>query len=136
MPLVTKTGFAALPDPAVITPDELGDASGDALAVAVPNDTDPVTLVPSFNRVERIVIAFPSSADGRGFSLAQRLRRLGFTGTLHASGHVIADQYPHALACGFDAVEINDELAARQPYEQWAAAAANVPPPYRAKRAG
>ena len=49
-------------------------------------------------------------------------------------GHVVADQYAHALACGFDGVEIDDALAARQPFEQWQAAASKVLPPYRAKR--
>jgi len=82
-----------------------------------------------------ISIDFPSFADGRGFSIAQRLRRLGFDGELRARGHVIADQYPHALACGFNTVEIDDTMAERQPYEQWQAATKKVLPPYRLKAA-
>ena len=68
-------------------------------------------------------IAFPSFADGRGFTLARRLRDLGYEGRLRASGHVIADQYAMARRAGFDEVEIGADLAARQPEEQWLARA-------------
>ena len=66
-------------------------------------------------------IDFPSFADGRGFTLGAELRRLGFAGRLRARGHVIADQYAMARRAGFDEVEISDDLAARQPEDQWLA---------------
>jgi len=69
--------------------------------------------------VAAIRVAFPSFADGRGFTLAARLRRMGFAGRLRAQGHVVADQYAMARRAGFDEVEIDDALAARQPAEQW-----------------
>ena len=62
---------------------------------------------------------FPSFSDGRGFTIARVLRRRGFNGKLRARGHVIADQYAMARRSGFDEVEISDDLAARQPAEQW-----------------
>ncbi|MEO9787281.1 MAG: DUF934 domain-containing protein, partial [Aurantimonas coralicida] len=58
-------------------------------------------------------------SDGRGFSLAKRLRRAGFEGTLRASGPLIADQFADALACGFDEVELPETMANRQPVQQW-----------------
>jgi len=67
--------------------------------------------------------AFPSSADGRGFTIAKRLRLMGYQGRLRAHGHVIADQYAMARRAGFDEVEIPDDLAARQPQNQWLARA-------------
>lgn len=70
-----------------------------------------------------IRVAFPSFADGRGFTIAGQLRRMGFSGRLRAAGHVIADQYAMARRAGFDEVEISGELAARQPEEQWLARA-------------
>ena len=73
-------------------------------------------------RLALIAIAFTGFADGRGFSLARLLRRAGFTGELRASGRLIADQYAHALGCGFDTVEIPDDIAARQDVAQWQAA--------------
>jgi len=66
-----------------------------------------------------IRIAFPTFSDGRGFTLAARLRRMGFAGRLRAQGHIIADQYAMARRSGFDEVEISAELAARQPEAQW-----------------
>ena len=68
-----------------------------------------------------IRIDFPTSADGRGFTLAAMLRRAGFTGRLRARGHILADQYAMARRAGFDEVEINHALAARQPEPQWLA---------------
>jgi uncharacterized protein (DUF934 family) len=64
-------------------------------------------------------VAFPAFNDGRGFTLARRLREAGYTGTLVAAGHVLSDQYTMARRCGFDAVEISDDLATRQPADQW-----------------
>ena len=47
------------------------------------------------------------------------LRLRGYTGRLRARGHVIADQYAMARRSGFDEVEVTDEIAARQPEDQW-----------------
>ncbi|MEJ1992028.1 MAG: DUF934 domain-containing protein [Maritimibacter sp.] len=66
-----------------------------------------------------IRIAFPSFADGRGFTVARALRLMGYTGTLRAGPGLIADQYAMARRAGFDEVEITEELAARQPEGQW-----------------
>lgn len=64
-------------------------------------------------------IAFPSSADGRGFTIARTLRLRGYQGRLRAHGAVLADQYAMARRSGFDEVEIPDDLAERQPEPQW-----------------
>ena len=87
--------------------------------VDVPNDTSPDALIGLMNSVAAIRIPFPSFADGRGFSIAQKLRRLGFRGLIRAQGHVLPDQYPLALRSGFDEVEIPNEQAGRQPQSQW-----------------
>ena len=80
-------------------------------------DVDPETV--DFAAANLIRVAFPSFADGRGFTIARVLRRRGYTGRLRAAGHVIADQYAMARRSGFDEVEISDDLAARQPASQW-----------------
>ena len=79
----------------------------------------PETLKPFLERLDLIAIGFPSAADGRGFSLARQLRQLGFSGILRACGPLVSDQFPQALACGFDEVEIPGASAARQPVAQW-----------------
>ena len=98
----------------------LGPAS--TLGVIVPNTTEPSALAAALPRLGLVSIAFPAFADGRGFSLARLLRRAGFQGELRASGRLVADQYSHALGCGFDTIEIPDDLADRQDEGQWRAA--------------
>lgn len=104
-------GFVALADVAI--------ASSTVLAIDVPSDADPETLRPYLERAELIRIDFPSFADGRGFTIARRLRLMDFQGRLRAKGHVISDQYAMARRSGFDEVEIDANLAARQPEAQW-----------------
>ncbi|MDQ1901041.1 DUF934 domain-containing protein [Paracoccus sp. WLY502] len=83
-----------------------------------------------------IAIDFPAFNDGRGFSLARRLRELGYTGRLRAAGRLIADQYAMARRVGFDEVEVAPDIAARQPAEQWVARADWRDFDHRAKLAG
>jgi uncharacterized protein (DUF934 family) len=95
-----------------------GETANDVVALDVPSDTDPaaIKITPS---LEMIRVDFPSFADGRGFTIARMLRLKGYTGRLRARGHIIADQYAMARRTGFDEVEITQDLAARQPQDQW-----------------
>lgn len=114
--LVTDIGFTA--DTWDLGYTAFGEAANDVVALDVPSDINPadITITPS---LQMIRIDFPSSADGRGFTIARMLRLAGYTGRLRARGHVIADQYAMARRTGFDEVEITQDLAARQPQEQW-----------------
>lgn len=87
-------------------------------AIDIASDTKPEDL-PDVSGADLVRVAFPAFSDGRGFTLARHLRAVGYTGRLRAKGHVIADQYAMARRVGFDEVEISDELAERQPAEQW-----------------
>ncbi len=104
--------------------------------IELPNTVDPQAVQPHFGEVALIAIRFPAFADGRGFTLARHLRRLGFTGTLRAAGPLIPDQFAYALACGFDEVELPAASAARQPPAQWTAALAARGPAYQRGYAG
>ncbi|SLN54209.1 DUF934 domain-containing protein [Roseisalinus antarcticus] len=118
--IVTDTGFGAddWQGAMVDWADETAEA-GPGAALDVPSDAAPAALARRAQAAGMVRIAFPSFADGRGFTLAAALRRAGFTGRLRAKGHVIADQYAMARRAGFDEVEIDDALAARQPEDQW-----------------
>ena len=107
--IVRDSGFAA------------DDWTGAVLDLAT--DADPLALRAEIGKAELIRVDFPSFADGRGFTIARRLRLMGYSGRLRARGHVIADQYAMARRAGFDEVEIPYELAARQPEDQWRARA-------------
>ncbi len=134
MPIVTDAGFAPDDAPVLVAPEDIATATeGAAFEIAL--DADAAALAPHFNAIELIVVPFPSFADGRGFSIAQRLRALGYRGRLRASGHVITDQYPFARFCGFDEVQIDDALAARQPEDLWLAAKDRPVPPFLKRKA-
>lgn len=118
--LVTDQGFARDDWQGAVTP--LGDLAPDApvpAAVALAPADDPQALFARLDRIAMIVVEFPAFSDGRGFTIARRLRARGFTGRLRARGHLLADQYAMARRVGFDEVEIGDDLAARQPEDQW-----------------
>lgn len=91
------------------------------IGVRLEVDSDPADLVPWFDTMSMIVVPFPKSADGRGFSLAKRLRQLGYAGTIRAEGHVLVDQFRAALRVGIDQIAIPDDQAARNPEDQWLA---------------
>ena len=115
--LVTEAGFR--PDDwtgGFLAPEALaaGDLPEGALAIDLPNDRDPAELGPWLGRLALVRIAFPATGDGRGFSIAKRLRAMGYAGRLRAAGPLIADQFRMARRVGIDEVELPDELAARQ----------------------
>lgn len=119
--LVTDSGFASDDWSHGFLPLDQFAANDDAvvLAVDLQSDADLSTLNGRLDRIDLIRIDFPSFADGRGFTHARNLRRMGFAGRLRAKGHVIADQYAMARRSGFDEVEIDADLAERQPQDQW-----------------
>jgi uncharacterized protein (DUF934 family) len=57
-----------------------------------------------------LVIVFAKFTDGRGYSLARRLRDThNYKGELRASGDVLLDQLDLMARCGFDSFEISHE---------------------------
>ena len=115
--IVTDAGFG--PDTCEGPLPGLAFAAPDAPGVTLGPDADPAALAGRLGALRLVRIVFPAFSDGRGFTIAQRLRLMGYGGRLRAAGHVIADQYAMLRRCGFDEVEIDDALAARQPAEQW-----------------
>ena len=103
---------------ALVLFDSLEAALADAparLGVEVPNTVKIEALAPHFARLALIAVTFPGYMDGRGFTLARRLRNAGFTGAIRAVGPLIAEQFAYGLSCGFTEFEIPDEHAARMP---------------------
>lgn len=72
-------------------------------SVALEPGDDPGALLPLPGTLQRIAVSFPRYTDGRGYSQAQLLRRrYGWTGELHAIGHVLVDQVGFMARAGFD----------------------------------
>ena len=114
--IVNDTGFHPAPVTQSVTLADIATHQG---TVDLAQTDKPEALVPYLADLKLIRVAFPAFNDGRAFTVARRLRVLGYKGHLRALGPVIADQYPMARRVGFDDVEIPDDLAARQPEGQW-----------------
>jgi uncharacterized protein (DUF934 family) len=115
--LVTEAGFRPGDAAEVFVP--VAEAGPGAERVELAADGDPAAAMPHFATAEVIRIPFRSFSDGRGFTLARELRRLGYRGRIRASGHLISDQWPLARASGIDEVEISRAQAERQPETAW-----------------
>lgn len=83
------------------------------------NNIDIEEVFANIHNAQIIGILFPSHSDGRGFSIAKSLRRLGFEGKLRAIGPVIPDQFADLISCGFNEIEISDEQLKRQKLNDW-----------------
>jgi uncharacterized protein (DUF934 family) len=114
--IVTDAGFAPATAVDAVT---LADLPTNRGVVDLAHTDDPEALRDHLTTLTLIRVAFPAFNDGRAFTIAQRLRRMGYAGRLRAVGPVIADQYAMVRRVGFDEVEIPDDLAARQPADQW-----------------
>jgi uncharacterized protein (DUF934 family) len=118
--IVTDRGFTPAAPVDAVT---LADIATHRGALDLAHTDDPVVVEPYLASLTLIRVAFPAFSDGRAFTIARRQRMAGYEGELRATGPVIADQYAMARRVGFDAVEIPDDLAARQPEAQWRARA-------------
>jgi len=114
--IVDDQGFR--PDDWTLPLSALEDARS-GHGIDLPSSADPMELAGRLPEIALIRVDFPSFSDGRGFTIARQLRLMGYKGRLRARGHVIADQYAMARRAGFDEIEIPEELAARQPEDQW-----------------
>ena len=113
--IVTDAGFTPAPEREAVALADLTDQT----TVDLSNTDNPAALAGHLDRLTLIRVAFPAFNDGRAFTIARRLREMGYIGQLLAKGPVIADQYAMLRRVGFDGAEIPDDLAARQPADQW-----------------
>ncbi len=91
-------------------------------------DEDPSPLAARFEGLAMIAIDFPKFTDGRGYSLAALVRRMGWRGELRAVGDVLRDQLYLMARCGFDSFALRPD----QDGEAALAAFADFPDFYQA----
>jgi hypothetical protein len=84
--IVTDRGFG--PDDWTAPIVALEDARP-GVGIDLPASADPLELAGRLRDTPLIRVNFDSFADGRGFTIARRLRLMGYTGRLRAGGHVI-----------------------------------------------
>lgn len=84
-----------------------GQPGTDSQTLTLTNDVDPRTV--SLAGVHTVELHFPHFTDGRAFSQAFLLRRrLGFTGTIRATGEVLVDQLVQMSRTGFSEAVLTD----------------------------
>jgi uncharacterized protein (DUF934 family) len=76
-----------------------------------PSD-EPAEAQAWFDRVRLIAVRFPVFSDGRGYSTATLLRRLGWQGELRAVGDVLRDQLFYLSRVGFNSFAIREDRSA------------------------
>ena len=81
--------------------------------VLLENTDDPRALAADVDALSLIAVRFPKFTDGRGYSIARLVRRLGWQGELRAVGDVQRDQLFLMSRCGFDAFELRADQDAQ-----------------------
>jgi len=138
--IITNKGFSSdewigrsVIEPTNILSDNFGEEQLKKSHLKLGNDFQVETLKSFLPYLNAISIEFPSEKDGRGFSLARRLRQLGYLGVLRATGHVMVDQYRHATQSGFNQIAISSKLAKRMPEPYWQQQIDGFTPSYQEK---
>jgi uncharacterized protein (DUF934 family) len=62
-------------------------------------------------RLALIILPFPAFTDGRAYSLARKIREIGFTGELRATGNVLPDQLQFMRQVGFNSFDVTDRFS-------------------------
>lgn len=92
--------------------DKLVDVTGKK-GVLLTVDDDPETLINEntlpLSQLDIIAINFANFNDGRGYSYASLVRRVGYTGELRAVGDVFKDTLFYMKRCGFNSYVLKED---------------------------
>jgi uncharacterized protein (DUF934 family) len=107
-----------LPEGAAIVSLERWQAERDSLrtrntpiGVRLKSGQEPSAIVEDLDQIALVALEFPAYRNGRAYSYARLLReRHGFKGELRAVGNVLRDQFQFMIRCGFDALEVADNI--------------------------
>ncbi|PKQ05941.1 MAG: oxidoreductase [Alphaproteobacteria bacterium HGW-Alphaproteobacteria-12] len=108
----------ALPDGPAIVSLERWQAERDTLiarnapiGVRLQSGQEPGSIAGDLDRIDLVALEFPVYRNGRAYSYARLLReRYGFKGEVRAVGNVLRDQFQFMIRCGFDALEVADNI--------------------------
>jgi uncharacterized protein (DUF934 family) len=86
-------------------------ARGLPLGVRLKSGEEPALIADHLDQLQVVALEFPVYRNGRAFSYARLLReRYGYKGEVRAVGAVLRDQFYFLVRCGFDALEVRDEI--------------------------
>ncbi|KAB7741620.1 DUF934 domain-containing protein [Parvibaculum sedimenti] len=84
---------------------------GTPIGVRLKSGEEPSLIAEHLDRLALVALEFPVYRNGRAFSYARLLReRYDYKGEVRAVGAVLRDQFYFLVRCGFDALEVRDEI--------------------------
>ena len=122
-----EAGFVIVSLDRFIRDRDLLVACSGPIGVRLSSAQSPQLIADDLEVFSLIELEFPEFTDGRSYSYAQLLHRLGFAGEIRAVGNVLRDQYLNLKRCGFDALEIKEGETA----EDWSIATGAFSAPYQ-----
>ena len=117
----------------VVSLDRFINDSGAILAcdgpigVRLTSEQSPQLIAGALAKLSLVQLEFPVFTDGRAYSYARLLHRLGFVGEIRAVGNILRDQYLNLKRCGFDGIELKEGVTE----EDWAASTSSFSVPYQ-----
>lgn len=108
---VTNTGDVIVSLNRLLAEWDALSARDGGLGVQLSNVDKPEALANALPRLSLIVLPFPAFNDGRAYSIARKLREMGYRGELRAAGNVLPDQLQLMLQVGFDAFDIGERFS-------------------------
>ena len=97
------------------------------IGVRLSSAQSPQLIADALEVFSLIELEFPAFTDGRSYSYAQLLHRLGFAGEIRAVGNILRDQYLNLKRCGFDGFELKEGVTE----EDWVASTSSFLAPYQ-----
>ena len=86
-------------------------ARGLPLGVRLKSGEEPSLIAENLGHFDVVALEFPAYRNGRAYSYARLLReRYGYKGEVRAVGNVLRDQFFYMVRCGFDALEVADNI--------------------------
>ncbi len=84
---------------------------GTPIGVQLKSGEEPSLIADHLDSLALVALEFPVYRNGRAFSYARLLReRYNYRGEVRAVGAVLRDQFYFLVRCGFDALEVRDEI--------------------------
>ena len=97
------------------------------IGVRLTSDQSPQLIAGYLEKLSIVQLEFPVFTDGRAYSYARLLHRLGFSGEIRAVGNILRDQYLNLKRCGFDGFELKEGVTE----EDWVASTSSFLAPYQ-----
>ena len=91
--IVTDKGFQPAPAREIVALADLTNQT----AVDLSNTDDPDLLADKLDQITLIRVAFPAFSDGRAFTIARRLRTMGYAGQLLALCFTVLPLWRHGV---------------------------------------